>query len=118
MLRSDINREFPELNSIQLTRLVSVMYQFSDRTKVSQEMLTPYANIIPIFEAVTDSAHDNGPVSYGEQFEIVLREVDNVPSAIWNLFMTNRQYARWRDSDSIDYLPNLTRQQKMARMHA
>lgn len=112
----DAVTQISPLSPRQLTNFVGTMFQFSDRAPVSYAMTTPYANISPIYEQTIKKADQDGPVSYSDQLQIALNETPHIPSALWNLLITSRQYARWRDTKIIDEFPHMTRPQALEQM--
>jgi|GEM_PF-596994 len=108
----------PTLNRMQLTRFVNAFVQFSDRAPISEAMTTPYAQVRDLHDEILDKAERDGPVSYAEQFAAAVEATPHIPSALWNLLITTRQYARWRDTNIIDGFPNYTKDEKLQHMIA
>lgn len=107
----------PLLDDVQLTRFVGTMFQFSDRTPVIRTaMATPYADVAAIYDHTIEAARTDGPQTYIDQLEFALTQTTNLPTALWNLFLTSRQFARWRDEGAIKGMPDYTTEQKMNRM--
>jgi hypothetical protein len=109
----------PKLDNVQLTRFIGTMLQFSDRTPtIRSAMVTPYDDVREIYDYTVETARESGPVAYDQQFAFAMTQTDDVPTALWNLFLTSRQFARWRDSGSIAGLPEYTAEQKLDRMRS
>lgn len=109
----------PLLNEVQLTRFVGTMFQFSDRTPfIRSAMATPFDDVAAIYNYTVEAAQANGPQSYTDQLQFALTQTTNLPTALWNLFLTSRQFARWRDSEAITGLPSYTTEQKMEQMRS
>ncbi|HEV7952031.1 MAG TPA: hypothetical protein VGO98_01520 [Candidatus Saccharimonadales bacterium] len=109
----------PLLDNSQLTRFISTMLQFSDRTPtVRPAMTTPYTDIAAIYDYTIETARENRPVTFAQQLDFALKQTDDIPTALWNLFLTSRQFARWRDSPSIIGLPEYTSEKKLDLMRS
>ncbi len=70
-------------------------------------MSTPYEVVDSLHEAIIDQAK-HGPVTPSEQLRLALEHAPTIPSAVWNLFIASRHFARWRDSPAIDGLPHMS----------
>lgn len=104
------------LTTEQLSWFVGTMYQFSDRNNLADAMSTPLNAIEDLHDAIVKEGK-NAPVSFPDQFRIALEQAPSIPSAAWNLFLTGRQYARWRDTQAIDGFPQRTTRQKFDLMN-
>ena len=109
-------KETGTLSTEQLSWFVGTMYQFSDRNGLAEAMRTPFE--------VTESLHDKiiqqaetAPTTFPQQLRLALEDAPTLPSAVWNLFLTSRQYARWRDTPSLDGAPVLSKDEKLQKMH-
>jgi hypothetical protein len=106
----------PGLSTVQLTRFVNTLVQFSDRSSVAEVMTTPYSHIQRLHEDIVHKAEVDGPIDYSDQLAIALSHTEHLPSALWNLLIANRQYARWRDADIIIGFPELDKHEKLRQM--
>jgi len=78
---------------------------------------TPFEHIDNLFEQITLKGNQK-PLDFSDQLTIALLETSgDLPEAIWRLFLTSRQHARWLDSSVIIGMPDFTRDQKMERMY-
>lgn len=103
------------LTSEQLSWFVSTMYQFSDRNGLSAAMSTPYKIVQNLHDKIVDQGAVS-PVVFSDQLKIALENAPNVPSAVWNLFLTSRHLARMRDGAAIDGFPEFSKDEKLALM--
>jgi hypothetical protein len=101
LLAATASSESEPLSTQQLTSLVNTMVQFSDRSGTAYAMHTPVENVSLLHQGIMELSED-GPVSYEDQLKLALSDTEHLPSALWNLMLTTRQYARWRDSNVID----------------
>lgn len=92
------------LDTAQQTMLVNALYQFSDRNGVARYTKTPHERVQLLHDKITaDGLHR--PATVDRQLVLALEGAPSLPSAVWDLFLTTRQLARWRDTDSIDSAP-------------
>lgn len=88
-------------------------YDYSGHLKPSAE--TSFWQIDKLYSSITE--HPNQPLNFSDQLALATAQTDgDIPEALWRLFITSRQHARWFDSDVIRGLPNFSREEKLDRM--
>jgi hypothetical protein len=128
----DINQEIAEalskyvnpdkthsLECHELTYLGGTLVQFSDYMPVLQQYAkTGYTHINNLYQEITElSEKSRHSLNFDEQLTVALHQTEgDLANALWMLFITSRQYARWLDSKSIDGIPDFCKEEKINRM--
>lgn len=103
---SSITISHVSLTAKERLGLLACLMQFSmyDRS-LPPFMKTPYSAITRLYDRVVREGGKQ-PLSLSRQLTIALDETDgDVIEAVWLLFVTSRQYARWYDEESIMDMP-------------
>jgi hypothetical protein len=106
------------LTGSQLTYLGGVLIQFTDHAPGLRRPLIPYAHAKGLHEAVIDTAGaTTEPLSFSRQLAVAMDQTSNdLGVALWRLFVTSRQYARYHDNSIVDGAPLLAREEKLKQM--
>ena len=99
-----------------LTRLAGVLIQFTDYTPRLHNVSVDYERVVDLREAVQKRA-DEGPIGLAEQLDAALEQSDgDITDALWHLFITSRQHARWLDSSVMRGMHDYTQDEKVGLM--
>lgn len=107
----------PRLNSKELLGLTGVLMQFTlYLPKLRPYCRASWADIDKLYKTCVEQGSKK-PLGFDDQLTVALKQTDgDLPEAIWLLFITSRQHARWYDSAAISGLPALSRQAVIDRM--
>lgn len=117
LIKAEVGKS-PKFDTKQLMYFGGVLIQFSDFVpQYRRTMEVSYSGVEELHEAVIDRATGAQPLNYAEQLDTALGLTEgDLPKSLWRLFTTSRLYARWLDEGMVRDVPNLTSEEKVAKM--
>ncbi|HEY8998926.1 MAG TPA: hypothetical protein VIM53_01265 [Candidatus Saccharimonadales bacterium] len=108
----------PRIDGKHLLGHLGLIMQFTSYLPKLQPFgQTPFEHVDNLYSEMTQQGHDV-PLGYADQLTIALQQTEgDLPEAMWRLFLTTRQFARWFDSGLIPDMPKFSRGQKMEHMY-
>ncbi len=107
----------PRLTIKELTGLMGILMQFTlYLPKLRPFCETPAEHVEALYQACVSEGMKT-PLSFAEQLATALKQTEgDLPEALWRLFITARQYARWYDTEVLVGMPQLSQAEAMERM--
>ncbi len=108
----------PTISGKELLGHMGVLMQFTSYLPdVRPFAQTPFQHIDDLYSQIVEEGK-GAPLGFADQLDLALEQTaGDLPEAVWRLFITSRQHARWFDSSVITGMPELTREEKMNRMY-
>lgn len=106
-----------KLDRIELLGLTGVLMQFTSYLpELRPDAETPFSHVESLYQAIVQAGEES-PLDFSDQLEIALGQTeDDLPEALWRLFITSRLYARWYDTAIITDIPDMDREEIIKRM--
>jgi len=108
----------PTLSTKHLLGHMGVFMQFTSYLpRLGPYAETPFQHVDDLYTQLVERGRI-APLSFSDQLTTALEQTTgDLPEALWRLFITSRQHARWFDSSVITGMPEFGRDEIMNRMY-
>lgn len=110
--------KLPTVTKADFLRSSALLLQYASQNERLQTVEMPYEDVLTLKSTFVDKSQDTSVgLDLKEQLLIALEQKNgDLLNALWLLFITSRQYARWEDSEAIEGLPDMDHDQIVQEM--